>query len=63
MAFPWIKLIQEESLGLRGWERAEQRVLCLRPPEGDLLVVLDLGHCHPSSSGEATISWVTHSRN
>lgn len=60
VALPWIRLIQE-SLGPRGWTGAEQRVLCLRPPEGDLLGVLDLGHCHPSSCGEAPISWVTHS--
>lgn len=32
----------------------EQRVLCPRVPEGDLLVVPGLSDCHPSLSGELT---------
>lgn len=55
VAFPWIRLIQEESQG-----GAEQRVLCPGLPG---LVVPDLDHCHPASSTEGAISWVTHSRN
>lgn len=38
-------------------------MLCPRPLEGDLLVVLDLTHCHPCPSGEVTIFWRSHSSN
>lgn len=40
---------------VRGWGVGpEQRVLCPRVPEGDLLVVPGLSDCHPSLSGELT---------